>query len=70
MATRNMEALTEAAAHAIPGDYDICAEEITRLMAKALQGGANGAFDAITTAFVYGFICGNRATRRGKAKAM
>ena len=39
MATRNMEALTEAAAHAIPGEYDICSQEIERLMKKASQGG-------------------------------
>ena len=68
---RKMEGLAAKAAACgyIPKEYDICLEEIDRLMHMVFSLDANKAFEAITIAFDYGFAMGHRATKRGRVKS-
>ena len=62
---RNMEKTAEKANMNIPGNYDLVYSEIENLMRKA-KGTSEEKYDAIMTAFHYGFILGHRATVAGK----
>ena len=64
--TRNMEKTAERATKEIPGYYDINSAEIIDLMKKARNANPNDTFDAVVTAFKYGFVMGNRATVTGR----
>ena len=68
MPKRNMASLAENAKTKIPYEYDIGLDELTILMGKILSGDANKAFEAVSTAFQYGFVLGHRATRKGKIR--
>lgn len=46
--------------------YDIRMTEIQELINKARNGSRTDAFDAVITAFNYGFVLGHRATVSGK----
>lgn len=48
----------------IPRAYDIDAGEVFELTEKALRGDANAAFEAIVTAFDYGFVLGQRSAKK------
>ena len=67
MAKRDMRQTAAAAKAAgnIPTQYELTAAEITDLKQQAEEG-PNQAYSAIETAFIYGFVLGQRAT---KAKA-
>ena len=67
MAKRDMRQTAAAAKAAgiIPTQYELTALEITDLKQQAEEG-PNQAYSAIETAFIYGFVLGQRAT---KAKA-
>ena len=52
----------------IPGNYDITAPELRTLIAMA-RSDPDGEFNALSTAFDYGFILGARAQKAGKLKA-
>ena len=67
---RNMEKLSESARKVIPAEYDINSEELTRLRNMIYSGDKDKVFDAVCIAFNFGFVMGNRATRRGKVKAL
>ena len=71
MAYRNMDQIIKRTNEKkiIPDKYDINILEINELYCK-IQEGANGAWDAITSAFVFGFAMGCRATKAGKTKGI
>lgn len=48
----------------IPQAYNMGASEVFELGEKALRGDANAAFEAIVTAFDYGFALGLRCAKR------
>ena len=68
--TRNMEKLSEEARKAIPAEYDINSVELSRLRDMIYSGDKDKVFEAVCMAFNFGFVMGNRATRRGKVKAL
>ena len=51
---------------AIPDCYDITAPEILELYQILDNNSRDGKWDALTTAFDYGFILGARAQKAGK----
>jgi hypothetical protein len=67
MAKRDMRQTAAAAKAAgiIPDQYELTAPELSNLF-RQTQEGPNQAYSAIETAFIYGFVLGQRAT---KAKA-
>lgn len=65
---RNMMKTIEQTKGSIPDHYDIVAPEIQELYSTINTGGADGKWDAITTAFRYGFVLGARAQKAGKFK--
>ena len=69
MASRNMDQIIKRTKekNIIPDEYDINIMEITELFCK-IKEDRNGAWDAITSAFVFGFAMGCRATKAGKTK--
>ena len=48
----------------IPERYDMSFSEWWELTQKAVEGGINGAFDAIHIAFVYGYALGWRSAKK------
>jgi len=64
--TRDMEKTAEKAIQNIPDKYTIMSDEIMDLMKKARLKSPDETFDAILTAFRYGFVLGHRATIAGK----
>ena len=67
MAKRDMRQTAAAAKEAgiIPTQYELTAPELSNLF-RQTQESPNQAYSAIETAFIYGFVLGQRAT---KAKA-
>ena len=65
---RDMKTTAEKAMHNVPDFYDINSEELRELLKKTRTVDPNDAFDAIVTAFHYGFVLGHRATAAGKVK--
>ncbi len=63
---RDMNKTAERANKYSKDGYDICTTEIQELMNKARNGSCTETFEAIITAFKYGFVLGNRATIAGK----
>lgn len=70
MAKRDMRQTAAAAKAAgiIPTQYELTALEITDLKQQT-QEGPNQAYNAIETAFIYGFVLGQRATKAKARKA-
>ena len=70
MAKRDMRQTAAAAkaAGTIPTQYELTAAEITDLKQQAEEG-PNQAYSAIETAFIYGFVLGQRATKAKARKA-
>lgn len=70
MAKRDMKQTAAAAKAAgiIPTQYELTALEITNLYNQT-QEGPNQAYSAIETAFIYGFVLGQRATKAKARKA-
>ena len=55
----------------IPNPYDIGLEDMTGLFDLALSDkNMNGLYHAITQAFMYGFVMGNRCTHSRKMKRL
>ena len=65
---RNMEKTAEKADHNIPDYYDLYGTELTTLFRKARSGNADETYEALVTAFKYGFVLGHRATLACKVK--
>ena len=65
---RDMRKTAEKAEHNIPDYYDLYGTEIAELMKQARCFSAHETFEAIITAFNYGFVLGHRATLAGKVK--
>ena len=63
-----MRKTAEKAEHNIPDSYDLYSNEIEKLMEQARCYSANETYEAIATAFRYGFVLGHRATLAGKVK--
>ena len=63
---RDMNKTAERADSQIKDAYDINILEVQELINKARNGSRYDAFDAIVTAFKYGFVLGHRATVAGK----
>lgn len=64
---RNMEKVVSETRGKIPGGYNLSCDECIRLVKMAVGGGdSNGAFEAICTAFNYGFALGKRCEKRQK----
>lgn len=64
--TRDMKKTAEKATREIPSNYDLNSSEIIDLMKKARKGSPDDTYNAIITAFKYGFVLGHRATVAGK----
>lgn len=68
MARRIMEKTAEKVdLDAIPSAYQMDVEELKRLYVMIKNGKV---FEAFLMAFDYGFVMGNRATRRGRVKSL
>lgn len=68
MARRIMEKTAEKVdLDAIPSAYQMDVEELKRLYVIIKNGKV---FEAFSMAFDYGFVMGNRATRRGRVKSL
>ena len=65
---RDMKKTAEKAERNIPDSYDLYSNEIEKLMEQARCHSANETYEAIITAFNYGFVLGHRATLAGKVK--
>ena len=65
---RNMKQTADKASNNIPSTYDLNSTELRELISKARQADPNDSYDAIVTAFMYGFVMGHRATLAGKVK--
>lgn len=65
---RDMKKTAEKADHNIPEYYDLYGTEIAALLRKARSCSAEETYEAIVTAFKYGFVLGHRATLAGKVK--
>lgn len=65
---RDMKQTADKARSNIPGSYDLNSTELSELLNKARQNDPNETYDAIVTAFMYGFVMGHRATLAGKVK--
>lgn len=64
---RNMEKVVSETRGKIPRGYNLSCDECIRLVKMAVGGGdSNGAFEAICTAFNYGFALGKRCEKRQK----
>lgn len=65
---RNMEKVVSETRGKIPRGYNLSCDECIRLVKIAVGGGgdSNGAFEAICTAFNYGFALGKRCEKRQK----
>lgn len=64
---RNMEKVVSETRGKIPNGYQLTYMECVRLVKMAVGGGdANSAFEAICTAFNYGFALGKRCEKRQK----
>ena len=65
---RNMEKVVSETRGKIPRGYNLSCDECIRLVKMAVEGGgdSNGAFEAICTAFNYGFALGKRCEKRQK----
>ena len=68
MTKRNMEKTTEKIGlYTIPSAYQMDIEELKRLYEMIKNGKV---FEAFSMSFDYGFVMGNRATRRGRVKSL
>lgn len=63
-----MKQTADKATGNIPEGYNMNADEWGQLAIDAANGGFNEIFEAIRTAFHYGFVKGHRATLAGKVK--
>lgn len=63
---RNMEKVVSETRGKIPKGYNLSCDECIRLVKMAVGGDFNGAFEAICTAFNYGFALGKRCEKRQK----
>ena len=66
--TRNMEKTVMENANTIPAGYGLTLSEMERLFKKARLADANETITAISQAFTYGFVLGNRASKRQRVK--
>ena len=62
---RNMIQTADLVKGHIPVRYDITSDEFQQLH-EILHSGSDGEFDALATAFRYGFVLGARAEKAGK----
>lgn len=65
---RNMKSTADKANSNIPCSYDLNSTELSELIKQARNADPNETYDAIVTAFLYGFVMGHRATLAGKVK--
>ena len=63
---RNMIATAAKAKKSIPERYDITVGELQELYSILADESRDGRWDALTTAFEYGFVLGARAQKAGK----
>ena len=63
---RDFRKTAEKAHHNIPDYYGMRGQEIIDLMKQARDRDPEETYQAIVTAFRYGFVLGNRATVAGK----
>ena len=63
---RDMIKTAQKAETNVPANYDLNSSEIIDLMKKARSGSPDDTYNAIITAFKYGFVLGHRATVAGK----
>lgn len=54
----------------IPVGYNLSLSEVQELVIRARLGNKDDAIKAVYEAFLYGFVCGNRATVNGKVKRL
>lgn len=54
----------------IPYSYDMSLEDLDGLFELASSKGATGIYQAISRAFMFGFVMGNRCTHRRKLKRL
>lgn len=64
--TRNMKKTVEKVKGYIPDAYDLTVEEFQELREIFHDSSRDGEWDALCTAFRYGFALGARAERTGK----
>ena len=67
---RNTELVRTAQKAVIPENYQMTSKDIEILYDIVRSDGRLDPFNALCFAFDYGFVKGNRATRRGKVKAL
>ena len=65
---RNMKQTADKASNNIPSTYDLNSTELSELIKQARNADPNETYDAIVTAFLYGFVMGHRATLAGKVE--
>ena len=63
---RDFRKTAEKAHHKIPDYYDLYSTEIIDLMKQARDRDPEETYEAILTAFRYGFVLGHRATTAGR----
>jgi hypothetical protein len=66
----NTELVRTAQKAVIPVRYQMTSQDLDTLYDIILSDGRHDPFNALCFAFDYGFVKGNRATRRGKVKAL
>lgn len=66
----NTELVRTAQKAVIPVHYQMTTQDLDTLYDIILSDGRHDPFNALCFAFDYGFVKGNRATRRGKVKAL
>ena len=66
---RDMISTAAKAKNTIPEHYDITVGELQELYSILKDDTRDGEWDALTTAFDYGFILGARAQKAGKFQA-
>jgi hypothetical protein len=67
---RNAELVRTAQKAVIPNNYQMTSKDIEILYDIIRSDSIHDPFNALCFAFDYGFVKGNRATRRGKVKAL
>ena len=70
MAKRDMIATAAKAKQIIPDGYDLYAFEISQLFKMVRENKADGLYEALTTAFDYGFALGTRAFAKGRVERL
>jgi hypothetical protein len=65
----SIERISKYAAGNIPLRYDLATDDLAAIH-EMIHQGTDEEYRAISMIFDYGFVMGNRATRRGKVKAL